>query len=153
MLPRPVDLVGEQRAAGTALLPIGTEHEVVDHELAASVEQAGERHRTVGVLEDIVLLDPDPGQRAALFRQAVALAGIRLLLGEKGAAGLEPLFLRDDLVLGHEYLLSVTEKCRCSLSSAPFQPSSWLRPEASSRRPRLGNLRSVPSADARKSIS
>src|SRR6266404_4242430 len=128
MLPRPVDLVGEQRAAGTALLPIGTEHEVVDLELA------GERHRTVGVLEDIVFLDPDPGQRAALFRQAVALAGIRLLLGEKGASGLEPLFLRDDLVLGHEYLLSVTEKCRCSLSSAPFQPSSWLRRESSSRR-------------------
>src|SRR3981189_446457 len=128
MLPRPVDLVGEQRAAGTALLPIGTEHEVVDHELAASVEQAGERYRAVGVLENIVLLDPDPGQRAALFRQAVTLARERLLLGEKGAAGLDPLFFRNNLVLGHVDLLSrVWEKCRCSLSSAPFQPSSWLR--------------------------
>src|SRR5262245_8091674 len=38
MLPRAVDLIREQRAAGASLLPVGAEHEVIDDELAASVE-------------------------------------------------------------------------------------------------------------------
>src|SRR6266403_1746097 len=73
MLPRAVDLVREQRTAGASLLPLGTKHEVMDDKLTASVEQVAQRHRAVDAFEDIVLLDLDPGQGAALLRQAVPL--------------------------------------------------------------------------------
>src|SRR5262245_55248339 len=157
MLARAVDLIGEQRAAGASLFPLGAEHEVIDDELAASVEQIGERHAAaVGGFEDVVLLDLDPGQRAALFRQAVALARPGLLLGEKRAARLEPLLLRDNVMLaalsGHGDLLSM-RKWRSSLSSAPFQPSSWLRRVSSSCRREWMKMSSVPSTMGRSSIS
>src|SRR5882672_4143316 len=115
VLPRAVDLVGEKRATGTALLPVRTEHEVIHDELAASVEQVAESHRAVGISENIILLDPDPGQRAALCRQAVPLARECLLLGEQRAAGFDPLFFRDDVMLGHEYLLSIVGKMSLQL--------------------------------------
>jgi hypothetical protein len=66
MPPRTVDLIREQRTAGASRLPFGTEHEVIDDKLTASVEQVAERHWAVDALEDIVLLDLDPGQRAPL---------------------------------------------------------------------------------------
>jgi hypothetical protein len=86
---------------------------VIDDELAASVEQVGERQAAaVGGFEDVVFLDLDPGQRAALFRQAVALARPGLLLGEQRAARLDPFLLRDDVMLAvlfaHGDLLSMT---------------------------------------------
>ena len=43
VLPRAVDLIREQRTAGASLVPFGTEHEVIDNELAAPVEQFAER--------------------------------------------------------------------------------------------------------------
>jgi len=46
----------------------------MDDKLTASVEQVAQRHRAVDAFEDIVLLDLDPGQGAALLRQAVPLA-------------------------------------------------------------------------------
>src|SRR5260221_9492867 len=107
MLARAVDLVREQRTAGASLVPFGTEHEVIDDELAASVEKVGERHRALGAFEDIVLLDLDPGQRAALFRQAVALARPPLLFGGKRTPRLDPSLLRNNLMLGHDDLRSI----------------------------------------------
>src|SRR5712664_3441681 len=91
MLPRAVDLIREQRAAGASLLPIGTEHEVIDDELTASVEQVAERHLAVDTFEDVVLLDLDPGQGPPLLRQAVALARPGLLLRQKRAPRFDPL--------------------------------------------------------------
>lgn len=107
MLSRTVDLIREQGAAGTALLPVGAKHEVVDNELAASVEQVRERYRAVGGFKDIVFPDLDPRERPALLRQPVAFAGPRLLLGEQGSACLYPLGFRDDFMLGHGYLRSI----------------------------------------------
>src|SRR6266436_1270343 len=102
MLARAVDLIAEQRTAGASLLPFGTEHEMIDDELTASVEQIAERHRAVDAFEDIVLLDLDPGERAPLLRQAVALARPCLLLHKKRAPRLDPLHFRDDFMLGHD---------------------------------------------------
>ena len=67
MLSCAVDLIGKQRAAGAAFLPIWAKHEVIDDQLTTPVEQVGEREAAIGALEQIVLLNRDPGQRAAHF--------------------------------------------------------------------------------------
>ena len=38
----------------------GPEHEVVEEQLAASLEQVGQRGLSVRPVEDVVLVDPDP---------------------------------------------------------------------------------------------
>ena len=70
-----VEGVGPERAARAALGPVGSEHEVVDEQLAAAVEQLAQRAGTVSPVEAIVLVDVHPGQLAALLRQLVAAAG------------------------------------------------------------------------------
>ena len=51
---------------GHPSLPVRAEHEVVDDELAAPVEQVGERDLSLRRVEDVVLVDLDPGQLAPL---------------------------------------------------------------------------------------
>ena len=67
-----VEVVRPERAARAALVPVGAEHEVIDHELAAAGEQVAERDAGLRRLEDIVLLDLHPRQLAALARELVA---------------------------------------------------------------------------------
>ena len=74
------DLVDDHRAALAARLLVGAEHEVVEQELAAPVEKIDQPRLAVRALEDVVLLDPQPGQTAPLGGERVVLAGERLLL-------------------------------------------------------------------------
>ena len=53
----------------------GPEHEVLHQQLAPALEQLGERAPAVGRVEDVVLLDAHPGQRAALAGDLVAAGG------------------------------------------------------------------------------
>jgi hypothetical protein len=78
---------------------------MLHHKLAAAFEQVGQRLLAIGAVEQIILVDLDPGQRPALLAQAVARAGIFLLAGHVGLAGLDPFFTRDDLVRLHDELL------------------------------------------------
>ena len=55
-----VEMVGQERAARAALLPARTEHEVIDDQLAAAVEQVGQRLLATGSVEHIGLVDLDP---------------------------------------------------------------------------------------------
>jgi hypothetical protein len=70
----------------------GSQHEVVDHQLAAAVEQLGQRLFFPRGIEHIVLVQLDPGQGQALGVQGVQRAGVGLFLGQQGAARLEPVF-------------------------------------------------------------
>ena len=63
---RPVEMIGEKRATRATLLPAGTEHEMVDDHLAAPIEEIGEPLFALRAIEDVVLFDLDPGQRAPL---------------------------------------------------------------------------------------
>ena len=65
-----VGVVGHVRAARAALLPARPEHEVLHQQLAPAVEQLGERAPALGRVEDVVLGDALPGQRAALARRS-----------------------------------------------------------------------------------
>src|SRR4029079_11734820 len=94
-----VEVVGPERAALAAGLPVRGEHEVVDDELGLAVEQVGEGRRAARALELVALGDLDPGQRAAGGAELVALAGELLLAGEQLLAGLDPLRSRNDLVV------------------------------------------------------
>src|SRR6266446_4585828 len=57
-------VVGPERATDAALPPPGAEHEMIDDQLAAPVEQIGEGFPAVERVEDIFLLHPDPRRSA-----------------------------------------------------------------------------------------
>jgi hypothetical protein len=97
VLSRPIDVVGLERTAVAARLPIGMKHQMMDDELTASVEQVSERQLALRRGEDIDLLDLDPGQSAPLGAQAVARPHVLLLLDQKRLTRSEPFVLRDDL--------------------------------------------------------
>src|SRR4030095_3577326 len=87
---RAVDMVGAERAADAAFLPVRPEHEMLDHELAAPVEQVGERHLATRPVEYIGLVDLHPGQLAALGTELVALARELFLLRQQRLARGDP---------------------------------------------------------------
>src|SRR5262249_43968737 len=91
-----VEVVGPERAALAADVVLGREHEVVDDQLAAAVEQVGERLLAVRALEDVLLLDRLPGQGLPLPGHLVAGARELLLLSKELLARLEPLVGADD---------------------------------------------------------
>ena len=62
----PVKVIADVRATGAAGFPAGTEHEVIDDQLAAAVEQIGERYLAVGTFEDVGFFNFFPRQFAAL---------------------------------------------------------------------------------------
>jgi hypothetical protein len=96
---RAVDEVGQERAARATLLPSGTEHEVVDQQLAAPAEQVGEALLAVRPVEDVLLLDLDPGQLTALRAQLIAQPREVFLLAKELLARSEPVLSRHDLML------------------------------------------------------
>ena len=83
-----IEVVDPERAMLTGLAPLGVrvEHEVVDHELPAPVEEIGQALLTVGPVEDVFLLDALPRQLAPLPAQLVAQPRELLLLGESEGA-------------------------------------------------------------------
>jgi hypothetical protein len=58
---RAVEAVGDRRAVRAPGGVVGPEHEVVDEQLRASLEQAGKGRRALVGLETVLLADPDPG--------------------------------------------------------------------------------------------
>jgi hypothetical protein len=81
-------------------------HEVLDEELAAATEQVGQGQPALGPFEDVFLLDPDPGQLAALPADLVTLPRVGLLPLEERLSLLQPHFPRGDPVFRHGVFLS-----------------------------------------------
>ena len=61
-----VDGVGHRGARRATCLVAGAEHEVVDEQLSAAVEELRQLARALVGLEAVLLLEWDPGQLAAL---------------------------------------------------------------------------------------
>src|SRR5580704_10477908 len=115
---RAVRMVHVERATGATLLPIRTEHEVIDNELAFAIEEVGECFLATRGIENVVLLDLDPGKLAAFRSQSVTLARQLLLFGEQFLASRKPF-------LSRHYFRVVNRVCRhvdlsFHLSSAGF---------------------------------
>src|SRR5439155_16807202 len=96
------DGVCHRRAGRAACLVARAEHEVVDEQLTAAVEQVRKRARAVVGVEAVLLLESNPRQLASLPRQLVTHAGVLLLTYEQIVTGSCPLLAVYDLVLGHQ---------------------------------------------------
>ena len=96
---RAVGVVGHVGAVLAALLPARREHEVLHQQLAAAVEQVGQRAPAHRRVERVGLVDPHPGQRPALARDLVAEAG-QLLFVRK-----QLLTLGNPLVPGYDAMV------------------------------------------------
>src|SRR5262249_15977448 len=107
-------MVGAKRAADATFLPPRPQHEMIDYQLAPPVEQFGYRLPAGECLEDIFLVDLDPGQRAPFGAQPVALAREFLFLREERRACGKPFIARNDRVLLQAVLLDF-----------PYRPEWW----------------------------
>src|ERR671910_2335249 len=86
-----VDAVGYGRADGAAGLVGGTEHEVVDQQLRAPVEELCKRLGPCIGLEAVLLVDRHPGELPSLSREFVVAAGeLPLPLQQLRAGGPPP---------------------------------------------------------------
>src|SRR5262249_30389231 len=85
------EVVGEERAARAARLPARVEHEVVDDELLASLEQIEQPSQAAPALERKVLVDPHHREPTTLGIQRVPLTGELLLLREQRLPRIQPL--------------------------------------------------------------
>src|SRR5215217_5148079 len=95
------DGVGDRGADSATRLVGRAEHEVVDEQLRATVEELAERLRPRLGLEAVVLLDRHPGKLPPFPRELVAATGELLLLREQLLARSLPLLSGSDLVVRH----------------------------------------------------
>src|SRR5262249_29823269 len=136
-----VHAVGDRRARRTTRRVGRAEHEVIDEELRAAVEQLRDGLLARLGLEAILLLERDPGQLAAGPGEPGAEPRVRLLArgARLGCGG--PLFAGSDLVMGHFFLLVVVTAARL-----------WPAPPMTSTKP-LSSLRVLspsPSSSAER---
>src|SRR6476620_5571296 len=109
---RAVEMIGEKGAARAAFAPIRTEHEVIDDQLAASVEEIAENLLPRRRVEDIVLFEFDPGQCAPLSAELIAGLGERLLVCEMRLPRRDPFVAGYDLVLHDQTPLGEARRAR-----------------------------------------
>jgi hypothetical protein len=87
------EIVEGVRAARAPVIPTRVEHEVLDDQLPATLEQVQQCGRTVGALKGVLLLDLDHRQRLTLGTKCIARSGGFLLSDQQFLAGSEPLVL------------------------------------------------------------
>src|SRR6202011_2402423 len=78
-----VEVVGPERAGLAPFLVIGTEHKVIDDELAPFLEELGQRLLAQGTVEDVLLVNSLPWELAPLSAQFVPQSGEFLFLREE----------------------------------------------------------------------
>src|SRR5262249_19942626 len=123
MLESAVEVIGNVAATETGCVPIRREHQVIDEELAPSVEEFGEGLAAAGRIEDVAFFDLYPGKSTTLGGESVTFAAEPFLLFQQRLAGRQPFFVRNDWVLfhrsgmAHSILLSDGNKrCRTSMN-------------------------------------
>jgi hypothetical protein len=84
-------MIRNDRAAGATLLPVWAEHEMIDEQLTASVEEIPEGHLTVRPIEDVFLFNFYPWQLAAPCAQLILESRDFFFLSEELFARLDPL--------------------------------------------------------------
>src|SRR5436190_1810539 len=132
-----VEVIGDEGAAGASRVllvdpePVA-EHEVVDEQLRAPVEELGKGLLPIVRLEDVLLLDPDPGQLLASACQVVAPAHVFLLGVEQLPPCCQPLVSARGSVLSHHVSPSVAQPV------SPIQLAKWLTMRSRRSRTRSG---------------
>jgi hypothetical protein len=82
--------ISPERTAFAALLPIGSEHEMVHGKLRFSAKEVRQAFFARRAIEIIVLLYPSPWQGANLSRHVVPLPGELLLFRQKISTSFQP---------------------------------------------------------------
>src|SRR5438093_8486583 len=106
MRERPVEAVGRRRTGRTASRVVRAEHEVVDDELRASVEELRECAWATGRVEAVLLLHGDPRQLPPQLCQLVTELSVFLLASQQRRPRSEPVLACSDIVISHRCLLS-----------------------------------------------
>src|SRR6185437_15523337 len=112
------------RAARAGRVPVRVEHDVLDDELAAIPEQAGQRDLALRAFERVLLADPDHRQPPPLRVQRVTAAGVFLFRGEQPLPGCQPLLARYDLGIRHVNLPAWAGDLR---TASPMGRTRWPR--------------------------
>ena len=91
-----VDMIGQKRAAFAALLPSRSEHEMVDNQLAASIEQVGQPLLSVRAIELVLFVNLDHRQPATFGADRISLMICQfLVLGAESLASDSAISSRD----------------------------------------------------------
>jgi hypothetical protein len=98
--------VGDRRVHRAAGLVARPEHEVVDEQLGAPVEQLAKRFLALIGVEPVLLVHRHPRQRASLPGELVAGACVLLLADEQPPARFEPVIPGSDRVRGFAHAAS-----------------------------------------------
>jgi hypothetical protein len=88
-----VEIVGPERARFASLVPVGGEHEMIDNQLRAPVEQVGQRQLAPWPVEAVGLVHPLPRQGLPAAREGVTLAGKHLFGDKQLASRVQPFFV------------------------------------------------------------
>ena len=89
--PRPLKLSAQNEQLLQPASPGRPEHKMIYDQLVASLKQIVQRRRSVRSFKDVVLVEPDPRQRAAGLRKRVLFAGMGLFFLKQLPAGRQPL--------------------------------------------------------------
>src|SRR4029077_13124867 len=91
-----IEMIRQVRTALATLLPAWAEHEMIDNQLAATVEEIGQRFFAIRSVENIRLADVSPWQFASMPAHFVAQPSQFLLASEQILARDQPLASRHD---------------------------------------------------------
>src|SRR5438093_3930496 len=94
-----VKMIGQIGAAFAALFPARTEHEMINNQLAAALEQIGQSLFSLWAIKDILLLDLGHREFAPCRTKRVALARELLFPRQQILPSDQPLTFRHDLCL------------------------------------------------------
>ena len=86
-------MIGQIGTAWAALVPSRTEHEVIDQQLVATVEQIGKGFSDIGSIERVVFFDFFPRQFTTGGTECIPGAGKFFFLFEKCYARGYPVFM------------------------------------------------------------
>src|SRR5206468_2262975 len=98
---------------------VRSEHEVIEEQLPAPLEQVEQRGLAARPVEDVVLVDPDPRQPTTLGGERVSCPGGFLFLGKERLPRCLPLRLGDDRWKVHGAPFSGSSSSRLSPGTRP----------------------------------
>src|SRR5262245_26542044 len=93
-----VEVIGYERAARAAFMPIRPEHEMVNDQLTAARKEVSQRDPAVRGIENIFFVNSLPGQLPPLGGQLVVEPSELFFLHQKGPASFDPFRIRYDVV-------------------------------------------------------
>lgn len=93
-------MISDERAAFAHMIGSRRQHEVIDRELAAALEQIRKRAFALRSFEHVRLLDFDPGKPTTFGAKRIELVRYGFLLEEERPAGGKPLLSRYDFRWG-----------------------------------------------------